>query len=44
MLDNGLFYTTRKPLKDLQDLECRKAPSRNYITMVLMQNGADPNI
>lgn len=44
LLELGLYYTTRKPLVQLKDIECNKAGSRNYITKVLIEFGADPNI
>jgi|TARA_B110000285_G_C15132993_1_gene624938 hypothetical protein len=44
MLAMGLYYTTREPLVELRDAECKDAPSRNYICKCLMDFGADPNV
>ena len=44
MLAMGLYYTTREPLVELRDAECKDAPSRNYICKTLMDAGADPNV
>ena len=39
----GLYYTTAQPMLALIDAECTK-PSRNYITQLLIEQGANPNI
>lgn len=43
LLQEGLFYTTRKPMLLMLDGECKK-PSRNYVVKMLIEFGANPNV
>jgi len=43
LLAEGLYYTTAQAMLQLIDDECTK-PSRNYITKLLIEQGANPNI